>query len=230
MLSSSDNILTGEHMYSDNIPRISELEKKMLLTLAEKGPMCGYDFHLGGSRQRGSREAMMGSGSWNKIKKHLGKEGENLITVIWSRNRTASDERGRRKDLVWLTPEGVMFALNNDVNSRLLLKWTKETYPENPEVSLAVEVAQLGGKELTRASYLLNTRQYSQLDPSALLSMISKSRNEKERAEGQRKLMQLLKKYPEFKKDFHTRMRDMRKTLNSVLDAYEETEKKREEI
>ena len=36
--------------------------------------------------------------------------------------------------------------------------------------------------------------------------------------------MSLLKKYPDFEKQFKVRMKDMRKTLNSVLDELEQKE------
>jgi len=32
----------------------SEVEQKVIITLAENGPMSGYDFHLGGKRVRKS--------------------------------------------------------------------------------------------------------------------------------------------------------------------------------
>ena len=94
---------------------LTELEKKVILTLAQRGPMSGYDFHLGGKRKRGNRKALMSSGYWQKIKASLGPEGKGLIDRVHvkrtkSRNEPR-DERGRRKDLYWLTFKGLILAL-----------------------------------------------------------------------------------------------------------------------
>jgi hypothetical protein len=230
MLSNSDNMLNGEYMPSDNIPLLSELEKKVILKLAENGPMCGYDFHLGGKRKRASRQAMMSSGSWDNIRQTLGPHGENLIDNIRPKGEVSHDERGRRKDLVWLTPEGVIFMLSNtDVDTSILLKNVRKVYPGNAALSLAVEIAQMAGKDITRTSYLFKTCQYDKLDPSALFSMISKNRDKKERTKLARRLIQLLTKYPQYRKHFKEGMKDMRNTLNSVIDMFEETHEPIEE-
>jgi hypothetical protein len=74
ILSNTNNILnsdnmTTEHIESEQIPQLTQLQRKVVLNLADKGFMSGYDFHLAGKRERGSRKAIMSSGYWEKTKR-----------------------------------------------------------------------------------------------------------------------------------------------------------------
>jgi len=145
MLSTTDNILTGEHMGSEHIG-VSELERKVIITLAEKGPMSGYDFHLGGKRKRGHREALMSSSYWLKVLAHLGPNGLSFIKLVKLPRYYSTDKRGRRKDLYWLTEKGLLFALNYDVNTKWLLKNIERVYPDIPLLCFIVEMKEVLGE------------------------------------------------------------------------------------
>ena len=129
-------MLTGDnmdakHTDAEYITQLTELERRLILTLAKKGPMSGYDFHLGGKRVRGSREALMSSGYWVRIKKHMGPEDLDLIQVVKLRGRCEGGSK-RRRDLYWLTLKGIMLGFLNGVSPVVLFKHARKYYPKNP--------------------------------------------------------------------------------------------------
>jgi hypothetical protein len=215
-------------MAVDNISMLSDLEKQVITKLAESGPMCGYDFHLGGRRERGNRKAIMSSGSWNKIRLRLGSQGEKLIDNIRIKGESSHDERGRRKELVWLTPNGVGSAIGLEVDIKVLLQNVKKVYPENNELQLTLEVAKMVGKDIVKTSYLLNTDQFGKINTALLSSIISPSSDKKEGEKRLRRMMLLFKKYPQFK-NFKKELQNRRQQTNRLFDdlerIYSETEK-----
>lgn len=134
--------MQAEYMLNHFFYELSDLEKRTILTLAEKGPMSGYDFHLAGKRRRGNREALMSSSSWNKIKEHLA-QNLKLIEPIEQRGLHSNDQRGRRRDLYWLTDQGSMYALVHDVSPARMLYWTRKLKPERIEFIAFMEIIQV---------------------------------------------------------------------------------------
>lgn len=130
---------------------LTELEGKILKELANRGPLCGYDFHLGGQKFRGNREAICSSRSWLIVRKSL--LDKKLIRPISLRSVRHYDRKGRRKDVYCLTLEGLIFAANfgiipiidaikdaekNYIDSLIFRKWNKilQFIPE--ECALAI--------------------------------------------------------------------------------------------
>ncbi len=133
------------------IASLTEIERKILKELANRGPLCGYDFHLGGQKFRGNREAICSSRSWLTVRKSL--LDKKLIRPIPLRSVRHYDRRGRRKDVYCLTLEGLILAANlgiipikdvikdagkNHINSLIFRKWNKilQFIPE--ECALAI--------------------------------------------------------------------------------------------
>jgi hypothetical protein len=219
MLSNTDNMLSSEYMFNDNIPvtHLSELEKKLIVVLARSGPMTGYDFHLGGKPIRGTRKAMMSSASWDKIRKRLGPQGENLITNISMKGKASEDKRGRRKDLVWLTDQGVVLAFIEGVDLNILSDNVKKVYPNDAKMSLTVEVLKMGGKNMAKTAYLLTTGQYNKIEPSSIISPVP---NEKEALNNFRRIIASAGKCPEFHKnlgDLRRGIKKMRKQMKGTV-------------
>jgi len=147
ILSNDDNILSGEYMATEYIPQISEIEREVVITLAEYGPKSGYDFHLGGQKQRGNRKALMSSGHWFTVRKHLGSSGENLLANVKPKGRLPKDNLGRRKNLLWLTSKGVIYALRLNVNLKRLLENTKKVYPNSSFLHVIIKLKQVLGEK-----------------------------------------------------------------------------------
>lgn len=133
---------------------LTELEGKILRELANRGSLCGYDFHLGGQRFRGNREAICSSRSWLIARKSL--LDKKLIRRISLRSVRGYDRRGRRKDVYCLTLEGLIFAANfgiipirdvikaaekNHIDSLIFRKWNKilQFIPEECALTLLKE-------------------------------------------------------------------------------------------
>jgi hypothetical protein len=105
-------MLGSEHMTSEPMPQLTDIQKVVLLAMAREGPKTGYDFHLGGKRERPGRRAIMSSGTWWKyVLPAMGPEKLGLIAPVKSKSNLAADERGRRKDLLWLTEKGIVYSL-----------------------------------------------------------------------------------------------------------------------
>jgi len=137
---------------------LTEIEQKVLVELALKGPLSGYDFHLGGRRQRDNREALMSSSHWIRVQKNLLKGG---LVRIWSRKGKGTkieDERGRRKDLYFLTESGAIAAIAYGASTAILAKnmgyFKKE---EREEVAVWIDECKQLGVERMRAIYEMLT-------------------------------------------------------------------------
>lgn len=107
----TDHNINSEHIASDKKYFLTELDKKLILTLAVKGPMSRYDFHLGGKKERrdGQKKAMLSTGYWTKIKDKL---VELCLIKKSSKTKEIEDElKGRPKERYWLTDNGVFIAL-----------------------------------------------------------------------------------------------------------------------
>jgi len=102
--------MESEYMETQ-LPQFTDMERRVIVTLAEKGAMSGYDFHLGGRRERGIRKAMMSNSGWEKIKKSLGPEGQKIIQTFATRGRPQKGKLGRQKKAYWLTCRGAGAAL-----------------------------------------------------------------------------------------------------------------------
>lgn len=158
IVSKSDNILSCniiaiENIGSENM-ELTELEGKVLVDLAEKGPLSGYDFHLGGKRERAGRKALMASSHWLKVKESLSDKNLIVLTTTKGRGSLSSDERGRRKDVYWLTEDGALTALTLGASPSLLARYTK--YSVNRErIDRWVKICKLIGPERTRALKIL---------------------------------------------------------------------------
>jgi len=178
MLSNTNNILTGEHMFSKYITELSEKEKNVILQLAEKGPMCGYDFHLGGQRKRGLRKALMSSGYWHRVLKHIGPAGNLKLIALLNVNKKIkkADGRGRRKDLYYLTPEGVSVALELDINLlKSIMLWDRKIFGDTSARVFILELVEILGidlafRVLSKRTNLLFSNDYVEITERVPLS------------------------------------------------------------
>ena len=172
MLSTTEYIISGKHMVSEHILKCTDMEKKLIRQLAERGPMSGYDFHLGGQRKRGNREALMSSGTWKTVLQHLGPLGLDLLERMEQAPVKAYDKRGRRKDLYWLTDKGVCYAMFLDVSDKLLLENAEKIYDDVSMFRFIIEIKKvLGQKAFDFAfSQVLGLSDYS---PESLQKMVS---------------------------------------------------------
>jgi len=107
MLSNSDNMLSSDNMAIKYM--LTKIEQETITKLALEGPQSGYDFDLGGKRQRGKRKALMSSGWWPKVRNKLCELS--LIKPLTLKGKHSNDERGRRKDLYSLTFNGLIYSL-----------------------------------------------------------------------------------------------------------------------
>lgn len=118
---------------------LSEVEKKIILTLAKKGEMSGYDLH--------TKESVVSVSHWLDVKKKL-LEHE-LIMLI---EKKEDEMRGRRKDLYWLTNDGVMIAYVFGVDIKLLEERQKQIIKKlNDDMKIFYELA----KQLSRDKVLV---------------------------------------------------------------------------
>jgi len=197
MLSNTENILTCEYIGSEYM-ELTEIEKKVIMELAKKGALSGYDFHLGGHRQRGVREALLSSSYWEKIKKELGHEGKQLITPIELKRHYSEDGRGRRRDLYWLSHDGIVLSILEGASTSMLLKYTKEYYPEREDIHVVIELSQIAGKEELATAFLLSRMKNEKIDLSKILISVGHTFDRKKAYAKARAMKSVLKKYPKY--------------------------------
>lgn len=150
---------------------LTEMEKKVLVKLAEKGPLSGYDLHLGGRSQRGERKAMMSSSYWIKVKKTL--LDEELIKLFSRKGKGTKieDGRGRRKDPYFLTEGGAIAAMSYGAKLTLISKNLRyfENEEERNEIKVWIEACKQLGAERMKAIYeMLTAKKISELQPLEL--------------------------------------------------------------
>jgi len=144
--------------------KLTELEMKTVLALAERGPMSGYDFHLDGQKRRGDRKALMSTGSWDNIRKHLTSEELYLIEPIYrSRGRPKNGKKGRGRIPYWLTDEGIFCATVNNASLPLLLTWTKKVKSDRAAVAFLEIVEVIGQKKILEARLMFEAFQEGKL-------------------------------------------------------------------
>lgn len=144
--------MQSKHIIAEYIgANLSDLEKETILKLAKEGPLCGYDFHLGGKKRRAGRVAIMSSGYWSHIKKRLTCELK-IITPIQLFRPERTDNRGRRKDTYWFTLNGIIYALGLGARVDDLKYWVKKAVlkpQESKSFLFFLELADILGLDLT---------------------------------------------------------------------------------
>jgi len=206
-------------MLSEYISQISDKEREVIKILAEEGPKCGYDFHLGGSRKRGARKALMSNSHWNYIKKHLGPEELNLIKNIKLRGRPERTSK-RRRHPYWLTDKGIVAAALSDARLTSLLANVKKYRSHDKESALILELIELTdiGKELLALAYSTMQTTNVNLNLRTILGLavtkaIRLSKNQ--RNELFSNIENVLKKYPKYHAMFKREMKEAVKDLTN---------------
>lgn len=214
--------MSSEHISSKNMPVLSPSEKMVLETLAERGPLSGYDFHLGGKPIRGSRKALMSSGYWQKVLQRLGPEGFNLMCPVELHGRPRQGESKRRKKLFWLTGLGLIYVLAEGVSPRKVLEHAQRVYGKQSLETLLVRLRILVGGEIFKlcsvmifehglneenvatavAMSILYAKKYSHIDAQTL----------------NRKLNRLLEDYPEVREMKKQWMAEVKRSVLSLED------------
>lgn len=213
----TDNILTSDNMDNEHI-QLTEMEKKVILRLADLGSLSGYDFHLGGRRERGSRKAIMSSGKWNPLRKRLGPEGMNLIKLIKSSGRPKTG-KGRRKDLYWLTIGGIKASLTEDASPKTLRKYVNSYYPQSDEteyVNCILELFQVAVMKKFLVSVL--RREISEGDMMLeRLSYLADFCLVKEfDADSKKRTVDILRKYPQVFQSFKNAVKEGKKKMDEL--------------
>jgi hypothetical protein len=157
---------------------LTNLEIKVLRELAYKGPLSGYDFHLGGHKWRSNREAICSSRSWLIVRKRL--LDKKLIRSISLRKTRSNDNRGRRKDLYCLTLRGLILlsyfrliplgdvvkaAGKNKLDSLIFKKWDEilQFIPEDCAFTILANVVEELGYTTIAVSELELLKDYKRL-------------------------------------------------------------------
>lgn len=218
--SMTDNILASEYMYSEYIAKLSQLEKEVIREFASKGVLCGYDFHLGGKRTRGTRKALMSSSNWEDVKKKLGPEGFELIHDVQISGRPRKGF-ARRKEPKWLTSPGVFLAYMLDyAGPQGLLESSKRFLPAERYTHLLLELACVLPKRVIVNSLLLMTEDEEPNIDRFVASVVNmRKKGMKMEPDKLRQVREIIRKYPEYS----TQYRDTVKEISRVAKLMEES-------
>lgn len=212
--------ILSEYMDSPIWPVLSPTEWMVLEALARNGPLSGYDFHLGGRRQRGNRKALMSSGYWLKVLKRLGPEGFKLICKVGLRGRLKEGTSKRRKNLFWLSDRGLALVLAEGVPAETVLGHAERVYGKNSLEALLVRLRMLLGVEIFRLCHRLILEHGLNADTILTAAGISLLQAAKFRhmkpQDFNRRINQLLEPYPEIREEVKSRIADLKRGVLSL--------------
>ena len=109
---------------------------------------------------------------------------------------TSKDYRGRQYPCSWLTDLGILLALHEGAKPQVLLKTTREIYPDNKDLHFLIEAVPILGKHALDILYLavLNRGVINQTD---LISIFAAQLQNKLNPKQITQFVKVLKKYPE---------------------------------
>jgi len=184
----------GEHMLTQEGKGHSfpPLQKRIILHLAQSKPQTINETKKGISGHYKS--------SWiafNALKK------KGLI-----KHTTSRDWRGRQFPRFWLTDLGVLLAIHEGAKPEVLLKTTREIYPENKGLHFLIEAVPILGKHALDVLYLavLNRGVINQTDLIAIFAaQLQNKLNPKQITQ----FIEVLKKYPEIHQQTRKNLREL---------------------
>jgi len=172
------------------------LQKRIILHLAQSRPQTINETKKGISGHYKS--------SWiafNVLKK------KGLI-----KHTKSKDWRGRQFPCFWLTELGIFLALHEGAKQEVLLKTTREIYPENKDLHFLIEAVPILGKHALDVLYLavLNRGVINQTDLIAIFAaQLQNKLNPKQITQ----FIEVLKKYPELHQQTRKNLRELSNLL-----------------
>jgi len=128
------------------------------------------------------------------------------------KHTTSKDYKNRRYPCSWLTDLGVLLALHEGAKPEVLLKTTREIYPDNKDLHFLIEAVPILGKHALDVLYLavLNRGEINQTDLIAIFAaQLQNKLNPKQITQ----FIEVLKKYP----DRHQQTRKNLRELSDLL-------------
>lgn len=135
----------------DNLP---PLQKRILMHLVKEGPKTINETAMVLSESRNYKPSHK---AFSSLKK------QNVIREV-----AVKHYRGKDYSRFWLTEEGIIIALIEDVSPALLFEKIKEIYPENWALHYFLEIASKYSPDALRVAFSI-IRSKGRLDPSDLI-------------------------------------------------------------
>jgi len=175
------------------------LQKRIILYLAQSKPLTINETAKGISGIKKGIPRNYKS-SWIAFKT-LEKKG--LI-----KNTTSKTHRNRQFPCSWLTDLGVLLALHEGAKPEVLLKTTREIYPENKDLHFIIEAVPILGKHALDVLYLavLNRGEINQTD---LIAIFAAQVQDKLTPKQITQFIAVLKKYPEQHQQTRKNLREL---------------------
>jgi len=181
---------------------LTPLQKKILLFLAVHDPMNIKELD----------DAIEGNyrSTWAVFQELKRK---NLIEEI-----TVKHYRGRDIPRFWLSEMGVIFVLSARIKPKVILKKTREIYPENRNLQFLIETVPILGKNGLNMLYLsvVTNCRFEESDLISIFASQSKLSNKKIK-----KYNSIAKKYPERYKQTQDYIIETKKNLKDLSDLFE---------
>jgi hypothetical protein len=181
---------------------LTALQRKILLFLAVDYPRT----------MNSTVRAMSGNyrSSWDAFKEL---EEKKLIKPV-----SIKFYKGRKYPQFWATENGILIAMSEGADPKILLRRTQAIYPDNKELQFLVETIPILGESAYNMLYLAVITN-GKIEESDLISVFAAQKKLTE--EEKRRYNEILKRYPERHKqhaDFIKRARKNLKELSDMLD------------
>lgn len=182
---------------------LGSLQKQVILCLAEKGRQTINE----------TKETIHGHYKSTNIAFHS-LEKKQLIKRIG-----VKEYRKRKFDTFWLADKGLINAISNNADLKLLLSNVKKVYPNDKEKALLVELSTIVDKEFIATTYYL--KQTTEVDVNMIVNLTiiasSQGLDAKQINMKFRELNRILRKYPKFHKEIRNIMQKNVKALRSFI-------------
>ena len=126
--------------------------------------------------------------------------------------------RGRKYPRYWATEMGIIFALSERVEPEILLKKTREIYPENRNLQFLIETIPILGKSALNMLYL-SVETGGKIEEGDLISIFASQR--KLSPKKIKKYNSVAKRYPERYKQTQDYIIETKKNLKDLSDLFD---------
>lgn len=154
----------------------------------------------------------MSSGHWIKVIAHIGPKNLGIIEPITIRNSASNDERGRRKDLYWLSPNGVIVALLVGANQNYL-KHNINCYSKENKLVILCDWAEIFGLKKLADMVDFSTDANSEIPVKQLPYLRFKNTSDPALTA----FLKTLEAHPDIKAQFKTTLTNARNNADTIL-------------
>lgn len=188
--------MSNQQETGNNFP---PLQKRIILYLAQNQPQTIH----------ATKQGL--SGHYKSVYVAFGVlQNKGLIRVVGTKTR-----RNRDFDLFWLTDPSICLALYEGTDPRILLKRTREVYPERTDLQFLIEAVPILGKDTLNSLFTITLKKGA-IEQEQLTSLIARQMHHKFTPEQVKKFLAVAKKYPQADRELGNQLNDINQNIKEI--------------